>query len=230
MIFVEDAADDIENGASGYHTGNDTMSIDYSIERHVVTTKLMENAVWKAINDKVTKVAKFGVVVKGENADVTLTNAGDIFNTWYQVDARFTGLETGVHNVTFTPDNTTVALPADEYTISNVVSTGTGIADNMNATRNATILARGFKTNMFAASTVYDFVDATASACVAKMSGNKNSLTITVTEHYTNGLDIDLTGTFMIDNNSAGIYYVGEYAVYVNTKGNDQIRECYLVW
>ncbi|MDR0468420.1 MAG: M28 family peptidase, partial [Peptococcaceae bacterium] len=91
MIFVQDSADDIEDGLSGYHTGNDTMSIDYSIERHVLTTKLMENAVWRAINDKVTKVAKFDVVVKGDNADVTLTNAGDIFNTWYQVDARFTG-------------------------------------------------------------------------------------------------------------------------------------------
>jgi len=34
---------------------------------------------------------------------------------------------------------------------------------------------------------------------------------------------------FTIANNSAGTYGVGGYKVYVDTKGNTQIRECYIV-
>ena len=38
-----------------------------------------------------------------------------------------------------------------------------------------------------------------------------------------------ITKTLKINNNAAGAYEVGGYKVYVDTKGNDQIRACYIV-
>jgi len=66
-------------------------------------------------------------------------------------------------------------------------------------------------------------------AFVDKIPGNKNGLTVTVTETYYDGVTITFTETFSIDNNAAGTYKVGVYKVYVDTKGNTQIRECYIV-
>ena len=72
-----------------------------------------------------------------------------------------------------------------------------------------------------------------AKASVLKQNGNKNLLTVTVTETWTNYEDITYeiiyAETISINNNAAGIYSVDDYAVYVDTKGNDQIRACYLV-
>jgi len=67
------------------------------------------------------------------------------------------------------------------------------------------------------------------SAFVKKLTGNRNDLTITVTEYYSNGAIETLVKTFSINNNAAGTYQVGPYKVYVDTKGNDQIRACYMV-
>ena len=69
----------------------------------------------------------------------------------------------------------------------------------------------------------------TPSAVVEKLNGNKNNLTITVTETDANGAKNNITKTFSIDNNAAGTYVVGPYKVFVDTKGNTQIRECYIV-
>ena len=73
-----------------------------------------------------------------------------------------------------------------------------------------------------------------ADASVEKLNGNKNNLTITVTELVSKAgsekqSEVTYTMTFSIDNNAAGIYKVGPYQVYVNTKGNTQIREIYIV-
>lgn len=68
------------------------------------------------------------------------------------------------------------------------------------------------------------------SASVEKLSGNKNNLTITVTEQWTDGSFRPITVTFSIDNNAAATYNVSPYRVYVDTKGNTQIRECYIVF
>ena len=67
------------------------------------------------------------------------------------------------------------------------------------------------------------------SAVVEKLNGNKNNLTITVTETWSNGTTKQVVKTFSIDNNAADTYTVGAYKVYVDTKGNVQIRACYLV-
>ena len=72
-------------------------------------------------------------------------------------------------------------------------------------------------------------VSATPSAYVTKLNGNKNDLTVTITETYSDGSTEAFTKTFSINNNAAGTYDVGEYIVYVDTKGNTQIRECYIV-
>ena len=73
------------------------------------------------------------------------------------------------------------------------------------------------------------FIGATPAASVNKMSGNQNELTITVTELYADGSENAITTTLKISNNAAGTYEVGKYDVYVDTKGNDQIRDCYIV-
>ena len=72
-------------------------------------------------------------------------------------------------------------------------------------------------------------VSATPSARVDKLNGNQNRLYITVTEVYSNGVVIKIEWNGLINNNAAGTYAVGGYKVYVDTKGNDQIRECRIV-
>jgi hypothetical protein len=66
-------------------------------------------------------------------------------------------------------------------------------------------------------------------ASVVKTNGSTNELTITVTEDYGNGETGVFTQTFTIANNSAGKYPVGAYEVYVDTKGNTQIRDVHIV-
>ena len=67
------------------------------------------------------------------------------------------------------------------------------------------------------------------SATVIKQNGNTNVLVITVIETYSDGTVVELTETLEIESNSAGIYQVGVYKVYVDTKGNTQVRDCRIV-
>ena len=71
-------------------------------------------------------------------------------------------------------------------------------------------------------------LNAVPSAFVTKLNGNRNNLTITVTETFINGKTNKITETISINNNAAGTYSVGSYRVYVDTKGNDQIRSIYI--
>ncbi|MBU8880906.1 endo-1,4-beta-xylanase [Bacillus sp. FJAT-29790] len=71
---------------------------------------------------------------------------------------------------------------------------------------------------------------ATPLATVERLNGNQNRLTVIVTESYSDGSTEDFTEEILISNNAADVYQVGPYKVYVDTKGNDQIRECYIVW
>jgi len=72
-------------------------------------------------------------------------------------------------------------------------------------------------------------IDVKSSASVRVIPGNMNELTIKVTEHYSDGSIEVVELSIMIRNNAAGTYSVGVYQVYVDTKGNDQIRECRIV-
>ena len=86
-----------------------------------------------------------------------------------------------------------------------------------------------FRLNLPGGSEEVTLIDVNAEAKVTKLAGSQNELTITVTEIYSDGTEIVITKTLKIDNNAAGIYDVGEYKVYVDTKGNTQIRACYIV-
>jgi len=71
-------------------------------------------------------------------------------------------------------------------------------------------------------------VEAIPTAWVKVISGNMNELFITINESFCNGTANTITVAFMIRNNAAGFYTVGPYNVYVDTKGNDQIRNIYI--
>ena len=66
------------------------------------------------------------------------------------------------------------------------------------------------------------------SAVVDKLNGNMNLLTVTVTEVFPLAPSNVFELEFMIRNNAAGYYEVGGYTVFVDTKGNTQIRACYI--
>ena len=74
-----------------------------------------------------------------------------------------------------------------------------------------------------------EIIDVNPYASVEKLNGNKNNLTITIIEDFDNGEINIIEKKFSIDNNAAGTYEVGGYKVYVDTKGNTQIRACYIV-
>jgi hypothetical protein len=66
-------------------------------------------------------------------------------------------------------------------------------------------------------------------AVVTKEKGNMNTLTISVTDFFSDGTTTEVTENFSINNNAADTYTVGNHNVFVDTKGNDQIRACYIV-
>jgi hypothetical protein len=72
-------------------------------------------------------------------------------------------------------------------------------------------------------------VTAIPSVSIERIIGNRDYLTITVTEFFSDGSVNIITKTVSINNNAAAYYKVGSYTVYVDTKGNDQIRRCYIV-
>ncbi|MDG5788508.1 hypothetical protein QA612_13550 [Evansella sp. AB-P1] len=72
--------------------------------------------------------------------------------------------------------------------------------------------------------------NAEASAVVNHLRGNQNELIITIDEVYADGTGSgSLTETILINNNAEDIYRLGRYDVFVNTKGNTQIRDIYIV-
>jgi len=81
----------------------------------------------------------------------------------------------------------------------------------------------------FTMSTAVVLMHATPTASVDKLNGNQNRLNIVVTEVYSDRSVVVIRESLLINNNAEGIYRVGNYRVYVNTKGNDQIREIYIV-
>ncbi len=72
-------------------------------------------------------------------------------------------------------------------------------------------------------------VSATPSATVEQLNGSRNKLTIKITEKLSDGSTNVISETFSISNNAADTYKVDSYRVYVDTKGNTQIRDCHIV-
>jgi len=71
-------------------------------------------------------------------------------------------------------------------------------------------------------------IGATPTAYVVRNNGNTNNLFVTVVENYANGGSFVFEKAFVISNNAEGIYEVGAYKVFVDTKGNTQIRNIYI--
>lgn len=72
-------------------------------------------------------------------------------------------------------------------------------------------------------------VSTTPSAWVRQVPGNTNFLNITVEEVFTSGaLNSVVSEEIAIRNNASGTYNVGPYRVFVNTQGNDQIRQIWI--
>jgi len=71
-----------------------------------------------------------------------------------------------------------------------------------------------------------DTYGAVASARVDKLNGNQNGLTITVMVDDV----IAAEAYYLIKNNSAGEFVVGNYKVYVSTYGNDKIDYCFITY
>ena len=221
MIIVTDSADDIEYQD---HNSRDNLEMNYSYDRLLMCTNLLENAVLKAARQEVSKTAKFYADEKA--GTITLHNAEQLFITYDTISGTFAG-PAGSIPFTFTADKTVIALddPLD-YAINNVIAKGSGTADNLNAVRNAqySIFTAGMAVKYITLDEVW------AEASVAKLSGNKNELSITVYGLFSDGVIKEIAGDKMqINNNAAGQYKVGAYIVYVDTKGNDQIRACYIV-
>lgn len=73
-------------------------------------------------------------------------------------------------------------------------------------------------------------LSAKASAFINHLKGSQNELIITIDEVYKDGTrSSDLKNKFSINNNAKGVYQVGRYEVFVNMKGNTQVREIYIV-
>jgi hypothetical protein len=70
-----------------------------------------------------------------------------------------------------------------------------------------------------------ELINVDVSATVVRLEGNRNQLTIAIVEHYNDGGSLEFEETFSIHNNAEGTYAVGPYQVYVDTKGNTQIRD-----
>ncbi|MCL1905801.1 MAG: hypothetical protein FWG06_02195, partial [Clostridiales bacterium] len=159
-------------------------------------------------------VATYGVTNTGDATDIVrVTTEGTLLNNLYAIGAGET-IEVPVY-----------IEVADDAFAGNwkalAVSTTVSSESNSGKTASATVYGDEF---------VLEKVDnVTVSASVKKQNGNKNDLTITLTEYWNSGRVEVYTKTFSIANNAADKYSVGGYTVYVDTKGNDQIRECYVI-
>jgi len=93
------------------------------------------------------------------------------------------------------------------------------------------VLALSLLTPALAGPAAVSLPGVTVSAFVKQLTGNTNDLTISISGVYG-----DYSATFNIRNNAEGTYKLGNpdngeplFTVYVDTKGNTQIRECYVV-
>ena len=71
--------------------------------------------------------------------------------------------------------------------------------------------------------------DASPRAVVEQIPGNKNWLNIWVSEKLSDGTEETFHVRLQINNNAEGTYKVGPYSVYVDTKGNTQIRSIQII-
>lgn len=145
-------------------------------------------------------------------------NEENIVNDGHEIQIKASMLFANRANAAPSPHGLTIVYNVAEQTVRIILDNHHGNVENWLAT-----------------SFIVCDTTPTVFASVIKEKGNMNTLEITVTEplyfDFSENTMVEQTffGTFQINNNAAGIYTVGEYKVYVDTKGNDQIRACYIV-
>jgi hypothetical protein len=159
-------------------------------------------------------VATYAITNTGNATDIVrVTTDGTLLNNIYAIGAGET-IEVPVY-IEVADD----AFAGDWKKLQ--IATTVSSESNSGKTAAATVYGKDF---------ILEKVDAVVPAAfVKKLNGNKNDLTITVTEYYNSGRVEVYTKTFSINNNAMDKYSVGGYTVFVDTKGNDQIRACYIV-
>jgi hypothetical protein len=89
----------------------------------------------------------------------------------------------------------------------------------------------GSEDYMLANGDCYDatVIVARASVEVNRISESHSELVIVITHEYLDKTVIAIEETFVINKNAADRYNVGEYIIYVDIKGGNMIRACYIV-
>ena len=170
-----------------------------------------------------TKV-KFEATLSAPGASIGLITILDEFADWG--DTQYLS---GDNTATVSTGFTEYVKYDDDTTYIINISAFVFIDDLLTPTLDISITFKSGEPELPPPPPVDNLVRVTPSASVTKDKGNTNTLRVIVTEIYESGKTETFTGTFTINNNTAGAYYVGEYLVYVDTKGNDQIRACYIV-
>ena len=217
----------------GYHTAFDNMTDNYSYDRHLYSIDLMTKAIQKAIDQELSKRAKFENKITRLETEVSLVNIDQMFKTYGAVSARFTGADSGaVYDLTFTKDDTKFSLPVlEEFVVTNVIASGNGIS-NM-----ATGAISNYTSRLVSTTNVVELVKVGATAkVVPDKTGPLNTITISIIDYYSDGSsEIVAVKAFPglgNGNIGAGRYkvevYDDVYTVYVSTTGRDKIKDCYV--
>jgi len=101
-----------------YHSSLDAHDTpgNYGLDRHQYSTNLMHAAILRAIRDNVSKRAVFDFVESRDKVVVNLNDAETLFKTYDKITAEVVGGKDGAtFDLEFTPDNTSVVLPAGKY-------------------------------------------------------------------------------------------------------------------
>jgi len=226
----------LETGGSGFKQDSTSGSGQY-----VDITTVMNNPSYSIITVSDEKIAMESVYVdfntlKDKNIYPITTNGESVdFEIYANSKPPLV-----TYTVTFNADNGAydIIVPVfDGYTVDPPevpVKDGfsfagwfnSGIAFNFNTPITSDLTLTAHWTEILVPISV---VTVTPMASVTQLNGNKNDLTITIVEQLSNGQTNTISKTFSINNNATDTYTVGSYKVYVDTKGNTQIRDCRIV-
>ena len=132
MILVCNCCNDLE---IGYHNSMDNLEYNYCYDRLRMNATLLGNAIERAIEDRVTRRARFYVDV--ENGELILLNSAQIFRTFDRVTGTKTVDGTSIpFAFTYTGYNA-IPLPegAQEVTFGLVRAYGYGVHDHLSDAR-----------------------------------------------------------------------------------------------
>jgi hypothetical protein len=187
------------------------------IEGPVTITNTDSDAVF-TLNSSFSSFAGASILSGTKQYPLTLTASGDGFML------RNTDLYSGASLGSAMPGSIIIKLYRDfltaldngEYTLMIYLQDGSSVE-------------KAFALDLVREPVDKTIVSVTPTAHVNKLNGNQNRLFITVTIEYSDGTTEEIDWDGLIDNNAAETYYAGGYKVYVDTKGNIQVRECYIV-